>query len=200
MKIYDISQEVFSCRVFPGDPAPQRKVLHSMERGDVCNLTEFSMCAHNGTHIDAPFHFIKDGKAVDAVAMAAFVGMTYVTEHHGVVSGDDAVEMIRKAKEQNPEAAKRILIKGAAEVSLDAAKVFASSGLLLLGNESQTVGPEDAPMAVHHVLLGADVILLEGIRLASVSEGIYFLNAAPLNLSDADGAPCRAILIDVDEG
>ena len=200
MKIYDISQEVFSCRVFPGDPAPQRKVLHSMERGDVCNLTEFSMCAHNGTHIDAPFHFIKDGKTVDAVPLEAFVGMAYVAEHHGVVSGDDAVAILEKAKEQNTEAAKRILIKGAAELSLEAAKVFAASGLLLLGNESQTVGPEDAPMAVHHVLLGADVILLEGIRLASVSEGVYFLNAAPLNLSDADGAPCRAILIDVDEG
>ena len=83
---------------------------------------------------------------------------------------------------------------------MEAAKVFAASEILLFGNESQTVGPENAPMAVHHVLLGANVILLEGIRLASVAEGIYFLNAAPLNLSGADGAPCRAILIDVDEG
>ena len=79
---------------------------------------------------------------------------------------------------------------------MEAATVFASSGILLLGNESQTVGPEDAPMAVHQALLGAEVILLEGIRLAEVAEGVYFLNAAPLNLSGADGAPCRAILIE----
>ena len=200
MKIYDISQEVFGCQVYPGDPAPERNVLSSMEKGEVCNLTAFSMCAHNGTHIDTPFHFIKDGKSVDAICLEAFVGMAYVAEHHGIVFGKDAAEIIEKAQVQNPEAAKRILIKGPAEVSLEAAKVFASSGILLLGNESQTVGPEDAPMAVHQMLLGANIILLEGIRLSGVSEGVYFLSAAPLNLYGADGSPCRAVLLDTVEG
>ena len=197
MKIYDISQEVFGCQVYPGDPAPEKKVLSSMEEGELYNLTAFSMCAHNGTHIDAPFHFLKDGKTVDAVGLESFVGMAYVAEHQGIVSGDDAVGIIEKAKVQNSEAAKRILIKGDVEVSSQAAKVFASSEILLLGNESQTIGPQDAPMEVHQVLLSADVILLEGIRLAEVPEGVYLLNAAPLNLSGADGAPCRALLIPV---
>ena len=196
MKIYDISQEVFSCRVYPGDTVPEKKAISLMEKGELYNLTAFSMCAHNGTHIDAPFHFIRDGKTVDAICLEIFVGMAYVAEHHGIVSGNDAIEIIEKANGLNPEAAKRILIKGPAVVSLEAAKEFASRGVLLLGNESQTVGPEDAPMAVHQVLLGSNVILLEGIRLAEVSEGIYFLNAAPLNLLGADGSPCRAILID----
>ena len=195
MKIYDISQEVFSCQVYPGDPAPEKKMLSIMENGDLYNLTAFSMCAHNGTHIDAPFHFLKDGKTVDAIGLEAFVGMAYVAEHQGSVSGNDAAEIIKKAEKQNPEAAKRILIKGDAEVSLEAAKIFASAEILLLGNESQTVGPEDAPMEVHLMLLSANVILLEGIRLSEVSEGVYFLNAAPLNLSGADGSPCRALLI-----
>ena len=195
MIIYDISQEVFSCRIYPGDPAPEKKLISSMEKGDLYNLTAFSMCAHNGTHIDAPIHFLKDGKSVDDLCLDTFVGMAYVAEHHGIVSGDDAAEILEKAKEQNPEAAKRILIKGAAEVSSEAAKVFASSEILLLGNESQTVGPEDTPMEVHLILLGANVILLEGIRLSEVSEGVYLLNAAPLNLSGADGSPCRAVLI-----
>ena len=181
MTIYDISQEVFSCRVFPGDPAPERRVLSSMEKGDLYNLTAFNMCAHNGTHVDAPFHFIKGGKTIDAVGLEAFVGPASVTEHHGIVSGHDA--------------AKRLLIKGDAVVSSEAAKVFASKGILLLGNESQTVGPEDAPMEVHLILLGAGIVLLEGIRLAAVKEGRYFLSAAPLNLSGADGSPCRAFLI-----
>lgn len=196
MKIYDISQEIFSCQVYPGDPAPEREVLSSMEKDELYNLTAFRMCAHNGTHIDAPFHFIKDGKTVDEVGLEAFVGMAYVAEHHGIVSGKDASKIMEKAKQQNPNAAKRILIKGDAEVSLEAAKVFASSQLFLLGNESQTVGPEDTPMEVHQLLLGANVILLEGIRLKHIPEGVYFLNAAPLNLAGADGAPCRAILIE----
>ena len=199
MKIYDISQEVFSSKVYPGDPVPEKKMLSLMEKGDLYNLTVFSMCAHNGTHIDAPFHFFKDGKTVDRICLEAFVGMTYVAEHHGIVSGDDALEIIKKAKEKNPNASKRILIKGLAEVSKEAAQVFASSKILLLGNESQTIGPEAAPMEVHRILLGTDVILLEGIRLEDVSEGVYFLCAAPLNLYGADGSPCRAILLDVND-
>ena len=196
MNIYDISQEVFSCKVYPGDPMPEKKVLNSMEKGEPYNLTSLSMCTHNGTHIDAPCHFIKNGKAVDELSLDSVVGMAYVAEHCGVVTEDDALKIIEKAKTQNAESAKRILIKGDAEVSLEAAKVFASSNILLLGNESQTVGPQNAPMAVHNELLSAGVILLEGIRLAMVSEGIYFLNAAPLNLAGADGSPCRAVLID----
>ena len=199
MKIYDISQEVFGCQVYPGDPTPEKQVLCSMDKGDAYNLTAFSMCAHNGTHIDAPYHFLKDGQTVDDVGLEVFVGMAYIAEHQGTVSNDDASEIIKKARRQNPEAAKRILIKGLAEVSAEAANVFATEGILLLGNESQTVGPEDAPMEVHQILLGADVALLEGICLSEISEGVYLLNAAPLNLSGTDGAPCRAVLIEVDD-
>ncbi len=196
MKIYDISQEIFSCKVFPGDPSPKKTVLNSMENGDLYNLTEFSMCAHNGTHIDAPFHFLKDGKTVDEINLSAFIGTAYVAEHSGIVTADDALKIIEKAKGISIETATRILIKGNAEVSADAARVFADYKILLVGNESQTVGPENAPMEVHKILLSAGVVLLEGIRLADVSEGAYFLNAAPLNLSGADGSPCRALLID----
>ena len=198
MKIYDISQEVFGCEVFPGDPAPEKEVLQSMEKGAGYNLTAFRMCAHNGTHVDAPFHFLKDGKRIEEIPLEAFVGLSYVAEARGRVTERDAEKILAKAKKENTEAAKRILIKGDAVVSLEAAKVFASSGLLLLGNESQTVGPEEAPMVVHLALLGKGAVLLEGIRLKEVPEGVYLLNAAPLNLSGADGAPCRAILMDFD--
>ena len=110
MKIYDISQEVFGCQVYPGDPMPEKKELKSMEKGEVYNLTAFSMCAHNGTHIDAPCHFIKDGKPVDEISLEAFIGMAYVVEHSGVVTDNDATEIIEKAKKHNAEAAKRILL------------------------------------------------------------------------------------------
>ena len=198
MKIYDISQEVFGSQVYPSDPKPEKKELKSIEKGEVYNLTAFSMCAHNGTHIDAPRHFIKDGKTVDEMSLEAFIGMAYVVEYSGVVTENDATEIIEKAEKHNKEAAKRILIKGDVEISLEAAKVFASSNVLLLGNEPQTVGPKNAPMAVHLALLSANVVLLEGIRLAAVSEGVYFLNAAPLNLAGAEGSPCRAVLIDTE--
>ena len=106
----------------------------------------------------------------------------------------DAAAILQKARQADPEAARRLLVKGPAVVTEAAAGVFADAGILLLGNESQTVGPEDAPMAVHLILLAAEIVLLEGIRLADVEEGAYLLNCAPINLGGADGAPCRAIL------
>ena len=166
--IYDITQEVFSCRVFPGDPVPEKRRIMSIREGGACNLTTFSMCAHNGTHVDAPFHFVDGGKTVDQMGLMPYVG---------------------------PGAEKRLLIAGRATVTAEAARVFAEGGLWLLGNESQTVGPEDAPREVHLILLGAEVTLLEGIMLAGVPEGRYFLSAAPLNLGGCDGAPCRAYLM-----
>ena len=190
MKIYDISQEIFSCQVYPGDPTPERQTLSATAKGDLYNLTAFSMCAHNGTHIDAPFHFLGDGKTVEQMALDAFVGDCCVARHTGDVSADDAAAILQKA-----QGAPRILIAGDATVTAEAARVFAEAGICLLGNEGQTVGPENAPMQVHKILLGAGMALLEGIVLTDVPEGAYFLSAAPLNLAGADGAPCRAYLI-----
>lgn len=197
MKVYDISQEVLTCTVYPGDPIPQREILNSMDDGGVYNLSALRMCCHNGTHIDAPAHFLKDGKTVDALGLDAVVGMAYVAEHEGIVSAKDASAILAKARAKSEEAAVRILIKGNAEVSLEAAEVFAGAGIRLLGNESQSVGPVDAPMAVHKALLSRDVVLLEGVRLSAVSEGVYLLSAAPLNIAGAEGSPCRAVLIDL---
>ncbi|MBR1854520.1 MAG: cyclase family protein [Lachnospiraceae bacterium] len=196
MKIFDISQEVFHCAVYPGDPAPERRVLMKLVDGDVCNLTQFSMCAHNGTHVDAPYHFYKNGKTIDQVALEHFIGYAYVAEHQGDITAQDAAEILERARLSDERAVKRILVKGKAVVTKGAAEVFAEAGILLFGNESQTVGPEDAPKEVHLIMLGAEIVLLEGIRLGEVPEGVYLLNAAPLNLGGADGAPCRAVLVD----
>lgn len=195
MKIYDISQELFSCVVFPGDPSPKREVLSSMEEGALYNLTALSLCAHNGTHLDAPYHFINDGKTVEQLPLEKTVGWAYVTHEEGIVFAEDAKRILAKAREAHLDAAKRILIGGKATVSEEAARVFAEAKIDLVGNESQTVGPEDAPMQVHLILLGAEVVLLEGIRLDGVPEGVYLLSAAPISLAGSDGAPCRAILI-----
>ena len=193
-KIYDISQEVFSCAVYPGDPKPEKQIVYSTGAGDLYNLTSFAMCAHNGTHVDAPFHFLHNGKTVDQMDLNTFVGECYVARHEGDVTAADAEDILKKA-----DGAERILIAGKATVTTEAAEVFATGGIKLLGNEGQTVGPEDAPMQVHLILLSRGIALLEGIVLDEVPEGRYFLSAAPLNLSGADGAPCRAYLIQEDE-
>ena len=201
MKLYDISQEVFSCAVFPGDPAPERISLMKMGEGAVCNLTALKMCAHNGTHVHAPCHFIAGGKSIDRIPLDRFVGWCCVFFHEGDITAEDAESLIKKARliSRNDQAgaSRRILVRGGATVTPEAARVFARHGILLFGNESQAVGPENAPMDVHRVMLDAEIVLLEGIRLSAVPDGIYLLCAAPLNLSGSDGSPCRAVLIDL---
>ena len=195
MKIYDISQELFTCAVYPGDVPPIRNVLQTIESGSMCNVTAFSMCAHNGTHVDAPYHFYQDGHTVDQIDLHRVIGKCCVFQDAGDITAAKAEDILARARKMDPEAARRILIGGDITVTLEAAKVFAREKILLYGNESQTVGPFLAPAQVHYELLGAEVVLLEGIRLQDVPEGVYLLNAAPLNLGGADGAPCRAVLI-----
>jgi arylformamidase len=195
MQIYDISQPVFSCCVYPGDPSPQKQTLASISEGDRYHLTAFSMCAHNGTHVDAPSHFLRDGYHVESIPLSHTVGKCFVAQADGEIDAAFAKNMVDKAISVDPECAQRILIKGNATVTLSAAHVFADAGVLLVGNESQSVGPIEAPMAVHQILLSKNIVLLEGIRLGAVEEGEYFLFSAPLCLNGAEGAPCRAILL-----
>lgn len=191
--IIDISQEVLSCKVYPGDPSPQLYKIENMDEGELYNLSVFSMCAHNGTHVDTPNHFLANGKTVDQMDLEAFAGPCYVATYNGEVTKEVAEKILDCAKKA--EANDRILIAGNAVVVESGAEVFAKAKLKLLGNESQSVGPEEAPMAVHLILLRAEVVLLEGIVLNGVEEGKYFLCAAPLNIKGCEGAPCRAFLI-----
>ena len=112
MKVFDISQEVFSCNVFPGDPSPEREIKLSISEGAVCNLTAFNMCAHNGTHVDAPYHFINEGKTIDQVDLDRFIGYAYVFEHEGDVKKEDAEAMIKKAKSVDSPSAPQALCVG----------------------------------------------------------------------------------------
>ena len=199
MQLYDISQELFSAEVYPGDPAPTLTRISSMTEGDLYNLSAFSACAHNGTHVDAPSHFINGAKTVSELDLNKTVGKAYVAEAKGVISKNEAVAIISRAKAKSAETAQKILIKGDATVSKECAEVFLAAGVHLIGSETQSVGPIDAPMEVHKILLGGEVILLEGIRLGEVSEGEYFLFAAPINLGALEGAPCRAVLVDFEK-
>ena len=191
MKIYDISQPIPGCTVYPGDPEPRLQLLQSTDRGDLYNLTAFSMCAHNGTHLDAPRHFLPEGETVGQLDLSKTVGPAAVLDWTGPIGAKDAEALLGRLAGQ-----RKLLLRGDSLVTEAAAAVFADAGLDLIGVESQSVGPEDAPMAVHKLLLGAGTLLLEGLRLQAVPPGNYLLCAQPLNLTPADGAPCRAILME----
>ena len=199
MKIYDISQELLGCEVYEGDPRPQKTTLSSIEGGDLYNLSAISMCVHNGTHIDAPSHFIQGGATVDKITLSRVVGWAYVAEHTGLLDAKSAQKIILRASEKEKDCARRILIKGDSTVTESGAEAFLQGGVLLVGVESQSVGPVDSPMAVHKLLLSSEVVLLEGLRLSQVGEGEYLLFAAPISIEGADGSPVRAVLVCFEE-
>lgn len=186
MKVYDISKELFSAEVYPGDPKPEYERIMSTDKGDICNLSALSMCAHNGTHADAPFHFISGGKTIDEIPADVFVGEASVVSFNGVMTAKDAEKICGFSK-------KRILLKGNPNITDKAAEIFAVSNIMLIGVENQTVGASD----VHKILLGKGIALLEGLVLNSVEKGDYLLSAAPLKIRGFDGAPCRAVLIKI---
>ena len=130
---------------------------------------------------------------IQQIGLDSFVGECYVARHQGEVTKEDAEKILLKAEQVG--AKDRILLAGNLVVLVEAAEIFAKANIKLLGNESQSVGPVEAPMAVHLILLKAEIVLLEGVILTDVEEGRYFLSAAPLNLSTCEGAPCRAYLI-----
>jgi len=191
MEIYDITQELFSGRVFPGDVAPSYKRDLAISKGDTCNLTFLQMGAHNATHLDAPYHFYDDGKTIEQIDLSKCIGPCTVLD-----ISDYTMEDMKKALET---CNKRLLIKGDTVVTLEIAKLLNRYKIELVGVEGQSVGPVDSPMPVHLELLGAEVVLLEGLVLSQVTEGDYYLFAAPIKLGGSDGAPCRAVLLKYDE-
>lgn len=183
-----------NCKVYSGDLHPTLDRVKSIKDGDEYNLTNMSLCLHNGTHIDAPFHFIEGGNTIERIPLVKTVGYCFVCTFEGKISEDDARAIIKRANEIDSECAKRIIIKGNATITLSSAKVFRDSAWLI-GVESQTVGDENDISIVHSALLEKEVVLLEGLCLDGVKDGKYLLNATPIKINGVDGAPCRAILI-----
>lgn len=190
MKIYDITQEMFTSVVYPGDVPPTYKRVLEIKKGDPCNVTILNMCAHNGTHIDAPYHFHEDGKAIDGLDLSKCIGSCTVAAFTSQPDTEKMKSVLEKCE-------KRLLLKGDVVITLEFAKLMNEYNLELVAIEGQSVGPAKAPRDVHLELLGKEVVVLEGVRLGEVPEGNYLLSAAPINLGGSDGAPCRAVLIEL---
>mgnify|MGYP002549435407 CR=1 FL=1 len=192
MKYIDITRELLAAPVYPGDPAPRMEELHRMKLGDECNVSAVYACLHNGTHLDAPRHFVPDGQAIDEIALSACMGECSVVEGEGLLLGAQAEELLPKLKP-------RLLFKGRVQISPSAAFVLSDAGIELLGVEAQSVAPPECTAAVHRQLLGSGMVLLEGLDLSKAKPGTYFLFAAPMKIAGADGSPVRAVLLEREE-
>ena len=189
MVIHDISKEIFSTEIYPGDPIPSKKIWFAIESGNVCNLTRVCLGNHSGTHIDAPKHFLSNGKGVSEIDLDRCIGKCQLVCHAGKIEAGFWENVWKKGMD-------KILFRGNVQLDVNAAENIVKYGVKLIGVESSTVGDEVCQQQVHKILLKEEVVILENLRLNEIQEGEYFLAAQPLKMQDLDGSPVRAILVE----
>lgn len=191
MQIIDISKDITKCDIYPGDPDVSIEVVSSLSNGDSCNLSAIHTGLHNGTHADAPLHFIESGDSIEKANLETFIGECYVIEApEGPITG----EFVNK---YFPEKAKRVLVKsgGKAWFLESAAEEIAFAGIKLIGTDSLSVGIEGNQTRPHRAFLSENVAIIENLELEKVKPGRYFLVAPPLKIGGAEAAPMRAVLL-----
>jgi len=208
LKIYDVTLTITpELPVWPGDPQVDLHRVSKMEAGDICNISHLTLGVHTGTHVDAPYHFLPGGGRVDGLPLDALIGPALVMEVPETCSAIGAAELQAAGL---PGRVERVLLKSRnsalwarekefyqdfVAILPDAAEVLVAAGVRLVGMDYLSVAPFNNAVRTHEILLGAGVVLLEGLNLASVPAGLYDLYCLPLKLGGADGAPARTVLI-----
>ena len=206
MAIFDISIGIDeSLPLWPGDPELRLHWAAKIEQGDLVKLTELSMSIHTGTHIDAPLHFLPQGKSIDNLNIDVFVGEAQVVAIPQEVDLI-TVEILRKLPTIN---ASRVLFKtknsqfwGTRNFQRDyvaleasAAQWLVDQGVQLVGIDYLSIAPFNDPVPTHKILLSNNVVIIESLDLRSVEPGLYTLICLPLKLVGREAAPARAILM-----
>jgi arylformamidase len=204
-KIYDVTVPLSaSVPTYPGDPRFEIEFTKTLASGAPYNLARFSLGAHAGTHVDAPYHFRADGATVDALPLEILMGKARVVEM-------PARERIRREDLEAVDLRDdlRILLKTRMSGQLrvpefqedfvhltgDGAAYLAQAGLKLVGIDYLSVDRfGTTEYEAHQALLGAGVVIVEGLDLSEVAPGEYDMVCLPLRIEGADGAPARVVL------
>jgi arylformamidase len=204
---YDISTPIGNQMAgFPGDPAVHLRKVRSIRRGDPYELSSISMGTHTGTHVDPPSHFIADGATVDRLDLAVLNGpceVLAVPEGHAEVGTADlqtlpihTERVLLKTSNSERWARSEEFFPDYVSLGAPAARSLVDRGVRLVGIDSLSVeSSPDASFPVHRRLLGAGILILEGLRLGAVPPGGYELRCLPLRIHYGDGGPARAVLL-----
>lgn len=209
MTIFDISLPISAkMTIWPGNDPVVVSMTRSINAGDHLNMSALAMPVHTGTHVDAPDHFLNNGQGVDTLPLEILTGPCYVTQ-----LPDDVDEISAEVLERVPigEGTTRLLFgtrnsrfwarreyefqKDYVAVTGDGAEWLVAHGIQLVGIDYISVAPFEDPIPAHAALLKAGVIIVEGLNLAEIPRGFYELYCLPLNITGADGAPARVILV-----
>jgi arylformamidase len=158
--------------------------------------------------MDAPSHFIENGKTIEELNLDVLVGPATVVDLYGrpVITAADLRGLDLPAGTsrillKTDNTAKRLIFDTAFHrdyvgVAPDAAQWMVDNGIKLIGVDYLSVGPYgDDNTTTHRILLGNEVVVIETLNLSHVDAGTYTLVAAPPKLTGLEGAPVRALLI-----
>jgi len=190
MLLYDITREMFSSAVYPGDPKPSSYFIRTIGEDSPCNISTVSMCSHTATHIDAPLHFDESGADITSMRLKHFCGKCTVVTIDGILTGEDMERLL-------PHCGKRLILHsgGKAFLSVSAARVIADNDMLLVGTDAMSIAPPFDEVMPHLELARANVAVLEGLILDGVEDGEYTIAAFPLKMKGLEASPCRAVLM-----
>jgi arylformamidase len=211
MHIYDITVPISErMPVWPGEPTVQIESTTRIAEGDRVNGSRVKICSHAGTHVDAPYRYIQEGATVDRLSLRLLMGPAYVVEVDGLEGS--TIQVYDLARTHFPSDCKRLLIKTSnsdlwqhaynefernfVHLAPKTAEWLVKREIGLVGVDYLSVeafGRNDS--RVHHALLGAGVIILEGLDLSRVPPGPCELVCLPLKLEGSDAAPARALVI-----
>jgi arylformamidase len=209
VRYYDISLNLSAQTVrWVAAPPLELHERRRMSRGDPANASALTVSVHAGTHVDAPFHFLPDGAGIDSLPLQRFIGPAlvhpvdtagrHITEAHvTAIPLDGATRVLFKTRNSQ-------LLKKAdydpdfVAFSLEAARALVARGVELVGLDYLSVAHADEQVPVHRAFLDHGVVCLEGVDLSEIVPGRYELICFPLRLRGLDGAPCRAVLRDLE--
>jgi arylformamidase len=190
---------------FEGDPHVQLGLAVSMANGAPCNISRLDFGVHSGTHIDAAVHFIDGAAGIESIALDVLVGPAIVADVRAVEGHFDRAAIEGLAI---PEGTERLLFRSRnsalwaepsfvssfSALTADGARVLVDRGIRLVGIDYLSIAPFGDPTPTHLVLLGAGVVIVEGLDLRATEPGAYDLVCLPLLIPGSDGGPARAIV------
>ena len=212
MKVHDVSLVMRpDMTTWNAEPGPTLTPLRRIAKGDTANVSVLNFSDHTGTHVDPPLHFIEGGATVDQLPIAALVGpcvvLDYTASSHvddrwlgsaGIPTGTERLLFKTPNSELWREPTAQFT-RDFVTLNASAARWCVAHGIKLVGIDYLSIepqGPEKAGYPVHHTLLGAGVVIIEGLDLRGIAAGTYDLVCAPIKIAHGDGAPARVFLIE----
>ena len=194
-KLIDLTMELSEkTPIWPGDEPTEIKQVSTFEQ-DGFNAKRISFNSHFGTHIDAPFHHLKDGKKLNEFPLETFFGSAVIIPLN---SFEKYIKKIKKNDivllytSQSKKAFERDYFENPPFVPLKVAQILVKKKVKIVGIDSSS--PDKSPWEIHDLLLKNNILIIENLtNLEKLIGKRVELIVLPLKIENADGAPCRVI-------